>query len=74
MRLTVIFTNPAPIALFNEPCTHRRVTIELTEQQKKSLMPKKTGASSGAEIHDYPSLFVLEYDQHEGLSSNKMGG
>ena len=37
MKLTVIIHDAKPIAFANEPCSHRRVTVQFTQEQGAAL-------------------------------------
>ena len=62
-KITVVITDPAPIAILNEPCTHRRVTIDLTPGQAKQLELRRTGTSSGTPIHEFYGIALFEDQQ-----------
>lgn len=40
MKLTVIIRDASPVRHLNEPCSYRRVTLELTREQMAALQLK----------------------------------
>jgi len=57
-KLTVIFSDPSPVIHLNEPCQHRRVTIELTPEQQEAL--KVHAYSASPDAFEMPSVLLLE--------------
>ncbi len=62
MKLIVIIRDPSPMAVLQEPVRHRRVEIELTDEQVAALELYKTGISGGLAIHEEYSFCFLERD------------
>ena len=60
--ITVIITNPVPVSFLNEPCTHRAVTIQLTEKQCDALALHVAGYSNG-DIYEMYGTIVINYSK-----------
>ena len=61
-KLVVIIRDPAPLAVLQEPVSHRKVEIELTPEQVKQIDLRETGVSCGTPIHEQISMCFLEGD------------
>lgn len=60
MKLIVIIRDPAPLAVLQEPVSHRRVEITLTPEQIEHLQLRQTGMSMGQPIVEQYSFCFLE--------------
>lgn len=60
--LTVVFRNFSPTVNFNEPVSHRKRTIELTEDQRRQLAIECTHTSGMADYYEEISLCILGDD------------
>ena len=61
-KLIVIVRDPAPVAVLQEPVSHRRIEIELTPKQAQQIDLRETGVSCGNPIHEQISMCFLELD------------
>ena len=62
-KLIVIVRDLAPLAVLQEPVSHRKVEIELTPAQVQQLDLRETGVSCGIPIHEQVSMCFLELDE-----------
>ena len=62
MKLTVIIRNPAPFIFMQEPVSHRRVTILLTDWQIAKLELQHVGTSGKAKYHEEVAMCFLEME------------
>ena len=61
LRLTVIIGDTSPFVHLQEPPDHRRVTIDLTQEQRDALALYKRRTNCG----DFVSMCFLEFDDNE---------
>ena len=59
-RLTVIMRNESPFIHMQKPCSYRRVTRSLTEEQTRLLTPRQTGQHQGVMEFEECSFVMLE--------------
>lgn len=58
--LRVIIRDAAPLAIMQEPVSHRSVSIELTDEQMERLRLHSHGSAGGAPIYEEVSLVFFE--------------
>ena len=59
-RLTVIIRDEAPAVSLGEPATYRRVTVDLTDEQKAAMELKVNCRIAGRDIREQVSCVFLD--------------
>ena len=60
-RLTIIFRDDAPLIHCGDSPSYRRVTIDLTEEQRNQIKVNATCTSMGKDIFESVSKCFFEY-------------
>jgi hypothetical protein len=62
-HLTVLMIDDIPLRCIGAPISLRRVTIELTPEQRQQLTPRYTGRDCGVEQYEMHGQLLLEYER-----------
>ena len=65
-RLTAVLSDVGPFVMAQEPVRHRRVTVDLTEEQIRALTPRWIYTHCGNDGFEEASLVFFEYDDERG--------